>query len=75
VHNRTNDSYRQQPKTRRIGAKQLAHALGRPLKQTRRMLRNKVGGHQSWKMWLFTEEEAAAIVAVYKRERLQREQR
>ena len=59
----------QQSARPRIGAKQLAHMMGRPLKQTRRLLRSKFGRHQCWEQWLFTLEEAEAIVAAYKHKR------
>ena len=52
-----------------IGVKQLAHAIGMSPKSTRQMLRKKFGRHQSWDLWLITEQEAAVIIAKYRGDR------
>jgi hypothetical protein len=63
TNNRTNKSRRQRNGS--IGVKQVAHAIGMSPKLTRQVLRRKFGRHQSWDLWLLTEEQAQEIIDRY----------
>jgi hypothetical protein len=50
----------------KVGIKTLCHATGARQHTMRSWLRRRYGRHQSWELWLFTEEEAAQLIADYK---------
>jgi hypothetical protein len=52
---------------RRVGVKHMAHACGLTQKQMRHWVRKRRGGaHDCWQLWLFTEDEGAALVKEWK---------
>ena len=67
----TNNSPRQRDSTnRRLGTKHLCEATGATMHTMRQWLRRHYGRHPfGWQLWLFTREEAEAIVAAYKKKR------